>query len=431
MPTLPDDYLDRRIVATFDSIPLLENRRTIERYLGERRANGDKTGSLANYAVALRGLCEFLGPKLLESVAKEDLVAYVNKSSRERIWRSFSKNGHVTITRKQVRLSPTTLACRKIILRMFFKWLRGTDEYPPEVKNLRPNRPRDDAIPTDKLIGAEDMRRLLQAHPSAREKALLAVLHDSGLRAGELCALNLGSVQFDQYGAVLTLPKRAAGLKTGARRVRLFESGPFLQAWWEAHPEKGNPKAPLFISMSRRAPGVRMTTNALWKFCHDAGVKAKLDHEVHPHLFRHSAATEKARLGWREAEMRNFFGWARGSDMPSVYVHLAGQDYEEMELERRGLKQKGERAFAALAPRVCRACKSENLATATFCQACRNPVSPEAEAEIELQRRAQLKEELARLLAAGLKETIAEQVRALSADNPGRRMNSIGSAARP
>jgi integrase/recombinase XerD len=51
---------------------------------------------------------------------------------------------------------------------------------------------------------------------------------------------------------------------------------------------------------------------------------AKLPKELHPHLFRHTAATERARLGWNEAQMRAYFGWSKSTDMPSRYVHLAG-----------------------------------------------------------------------------------------------------------
>ncbi|MBI2076944.1 MAG: site-specific integrase [Euryarchaeota archaeon] len=386
MGHLPDEFYPRRTIASLDLIPSPDNRATVHRYLDERKANRIKVATLANEANAML--------------------------------RSYSKDGKVTVTSRPVTLSDSTLACRVIILRCFFKWLRGGDEYPPEVKGIKSNRPREDSIPTDKLLTADDLRALLQAHPSPRDKALIAVLHDSGLRAGELCALNIGSVQFDEHGAVVVLPKKARGLKTGARRVRLFESAPYLQAWWESHPRKDEPDAPLFYTASRRAPGARITPGALWKFCSDASKRSALRKKIHPHLFRHSAATERARQGWRESEMRSYFGWARGSDMPSTYVHLAGEDYERMELERRGLKQTAPEERRALAPRTCPMCKAENLLTASFCQRCRHPISPTAEAAMAEQRRSDLKEELARMVATHLKEEIAQQVRSAMEPSP-------------
>ena len=113
-------------------------------------------------------------------------------------------------------------------MKPFFKWLRQTTDDPPEIKGLKSKKGSDDDIPADQLISREDLALLLQALPDAQDKAKVAVLYDSGLRASEFCALNVGSVVFDKYGAVITLPKGAPGLKTGARRVRVF--GSLIQA---------------------------------------------------------------------------------------------------------------------------------------------------------------------------------------------------------
>lgn len=397
------------ILRIVEGIPDESNRDLVRAFLEERRANGIKLTTLGIDATAMRGLCLYLGEKKLQDVAKADLIAYVNNAKSIRAWRVKDKAGKETVTRKHIKLGEDTMGRRKGVFKVFFRWLRGTEEYPPEVKGLKAKRKEGD-IPTDQLLAREDLKALLQSHPEPRAKAVLAVLHESGARASEFCSLNLGNVQFDRYGAVLTLPKDAPGLKTGSRRIRLFDSVPYLHAWYEGHPFKGDPKAPLFVSMSRRAPLARMTPNALWQFVERAGKIAKLPKDLHPHLFRHTAATERARLGWNEAQMRAYFGWSRSSDMPSRYVHLAGLDYEEMELERRGVKTKGERGRPALAPLYCRVCKAQNLATATFCQQCRNPVSPEAEKELEERRQQEIKDAATRLMAESMKEQIAAEV---------------------
>lgn len=378
-----------------DTIPNAANRATVLRYLSERQANSIKVPSLANEANALRGFCQYLGERKLEDVQREHVVGFCNQATRVRIWRSRRRDGKETVIERPVKLKESTLANRKVILKSFFKWLRGTeDEYPPEVRGLKTTRPDEGSLLTDELVTRTDLRALLQAHPDPQDKAIIAVLFDGGLRAGELCALNVGNVRFDEYGAVIMLPKGASGLKTGARRIRLFESVPYLHAWFELHPKKDNPKAALFHSNSYRAPGARMTNSALWTFCVNAGETANLKIHTNPHLFRHSCATEKARLGWTESQMRAYFGWSRSSAMPSYYVHLAGKDYEEMELERRGLLRTEEHRRPALAGVSCRVCGHENLATAMFCQECRNPVSPEAEAVIQQRRKQEMHDEI-------------------------------------
>jgi hypothetical protein len=57
---------------------------------------------------------------------------------------------------------------------------------------------------------------------------------------------------------------------------------------------------------------------------------------VNPHLLRHTRATEAARSGWNEEQMRKFFGWAPGSPMPSTYTHLTAEDMRERVLKDRG-----------------------------------------------------------------------------------------------
>jgi integrase len=319
---------------------------------------------------------------------------------------------------QEVRIGPATLAVRKVIIRAFMRWLRGTDEYPEEVRRLKINAPSAEEMPTDQLIEREDLIAMLRVHESPRHKAILAVLHERGLRAGEFCSLHIGSVTFDKYGCVLILPRktdgaRTRGLKTGVRRIRLFEATPYLQAWYEAHPLKTNPKAPLFFSDSRRAPQARMTPGALWKFCNDAGKKAKLSKDVHPHLFRHSAATERARRGWNEPRMRAFFGWSKNSDMPARYTHLAGQDHEKADLEDRGLLDPKERVKPTLSPVLCPACKTANLAAAMFCQACRAPIAPEAEEELERRRQEEIREAAARVVAQFFPDRVPPEIKRL------------------
>lgn len=415
---LDDDDLWRRVDLVLGTIPNEENRATVRRYLKERLANGVRPSTIGQDANALRGFCVHLKAKRLEDVKRDDVVDYVTQAYAQRKWRNRNKKGEEKITTKKVRIGPATLAVRKVIIRAFMRWLRGTDEYPEEVRRLKINAPSAEEMPTDQLIEREDLVAMLRVHESPRHKAILAVLHESGLRAGEFSSLHIGSVTFDKFGCVLILPRktdgaRTRGLKTGTRRIRLFEATPYLQAWYEAHPLKNNPKAPLFFSDSRRAPQARMTPGALWKFCNDAGKKAKLPKDIHPHLFRHSAATERARRGWNEPRMRAFFGWSKNSDMPARYTHLAGQDHEKADLEDRGLLDPKERVKPTLSPVLCPVCKTANLAAAMFCQACRAPIAPEAEEELERRRQEEIREAAARVVAQFFPDRVPPEIKRL------------------
>lgn len=392
-------------------IPLEENRETVLRYLEERRANGIKNATIGIDVNALRSLAVYLGDKRFVEATKQDMVRYFNTAKGIRTWRTKKKDGTWVRTVDERPLAFNTREKRKEVFKPFYRWLLGLDEgeTAPMLKGIKSRKTSHENVPVDELLTQDDLRALIMYSRDDEARAAIAVLYESGLRAGEFCALNIGSVVFDEYGAVLTLPKDALGLKTGSRRVRLFDCVSYLHKWFEHHPLKDDPKAPLWLT--RGSFGMnRLTPPALRYWMLSAAKKAGLKKHIHPHLFRHTAATERARLGWNEGQMRAFFGWSKNSEMPSWYVHLAGLDYENVEIERRGLKGRAPQG-PALKPLVCRVCRTENPMTATFCSECRNPVSPAAEAEVLAQKQEALKEEAARILAGLSKEELAALVR--------------------
>lgn len=258
-----------RILA---EIPLV-NRGTVQRYLDEREANGVRLTTLVGDAGHLRAFALFMGDRHFEDLTRDDVTRFVNQRSTTRRWRS----GATVTTAAKKELSQNTLNLRKVILKAFMKWLRGTDEYPPEVKWLRASRDKNAAtMPVEQILVDDDLRRMVQAQNSPQGKAIVATLYDSGTRASEFISLRLRDVTFDEYGAVLTLPKDATNLKTGSRRIRVLRCTPYLRAWVDGHPRKGDSKARLWISTAMRNPGDAINASALNYIVNQAAVAAKL-----------------------------------------------------------------------------------------------------------------------------------------------------------
>lgn len=378
------------------------NQKTLRRYLAERRALGVKLSTIQNDANHLRHIAVFLGQKPFEEATREDVRDFVIAQTATRKLRHGGT--------KTAALSRTTKNIRIVVVKAFFRWLKGTDEFPPEVKWLKPVKSsgEDDMI-APYVIEGKELQAIIQAHDHPQDRAMLATLYESGLRASEFVSLRIRDVTFDEYGAIIILPKGGVALKTGIRRVRLVDCAPYLQAWADIHPKKKQPNAPLWISRADRNAGERLTSNALWKFVSNAGKRGGLDKEIWPHLFRHSRATECARIGLTESWMRAYFGWSRSSDMPSHYVHLAGKDVEDEILRRAGKLKGPKEVQRAIPPRECARCRKESPATADFCtnSACGRPLTVEAAEKAEAQRVERINETLAQMVAAQVHAAMA------------------------
>ncbi|MHB8587156.1 MAG: tyrosine-type recombinase/integrase [Thermoplasmatota archaeon] len=405
MPYIAADGLARIL----DDIVNQENRSTLGAYLEEQRANGVRASSLLNQANHIRHWALFLGPRPFTAATREDVRRFTNLRTSERTW---CRPGSSHATVKKIQLSNGTLNLRTVILKAFQRWVRGGDKhspYPPEVAWLHQKRStEDDALPVEQILTPDELRLLVEAAPDTQTRALLAVLYDSGARASEFCALHIKDVIFDEHGAILALPKDGTNLKTGARRIRIITSSPYLKAWINAHPLARDSRAPLWLAMSHRSGlGDGLQSQSLGYVVSTAAKRACLTKEVYPHLFRHSRATLAAKEGWPESVMRAHFGWSRTSDMPSRYIHLAGKDADDFILAAAGVKpQPRTNTLAALAPKVC-ACGTLNPPTGEYCvdPKCNRPLTltaaaPREESTIAVMKERLLREWLPELLQA-------------------------------
>ncbi|MCM1985612.1 tyrosine-type recombinase/integrase [Methanococcoides seepicolus] len=94
---------------------------------------------------------------------------------------------------------------------------------------------------------------------------------------------------------------------------------------------------------------------------------AGINKRIHPHLFRHSRATELANH-LTQAQMESHLGWIHGSMMPATYIHLSGVQVDDALLKMHGLKQ--DDPVPILSYQVCVRCKHKNGATSDFCAQC-------------------------------------------------------------
>jgi len=258
-----------------------------------------------------------------------------------------------------------TISSMAAKLKRFYKWLLGDDDhYPPQVSWLKANSVKN-KLPRE-ILSVEEIKAMANAADNIRDKALVLVLYESGLRAGEFLDLRIRDIEVDEYGAVL----HVSG-KTGDRRVRIISSAPALLEWINHHPKKDDPDARVF---GRYGDNRRMSYTALRNLLIRLAKKAGVRKNVHPHLFRHSRATHLARY-LTESQLSKFFGWVQGSRMPQIYIHLSGRDLDPALLKLAGLEAEAEKVKQPeFTLQRCPRCGELNPPNEKTCRRCGNPL---------------------------------------------------------
>ena len=305
------------------------------------------------YLTQLKGLAEILGPDFQRP--SRDAVERTVAEIEGRPYTDWTKTNY------------------KTALKRFYKWHLGEDEaYPPEVRWVKTRRNGNHQLPED-LLTDEEIEALLQACQNFRDRALISSLADSGCRIGEILGMQIGDVTFDEYGAVF----RVSG-KTGDRRVRVLgDSVAYLQAWLDAHPQRANREAPLWVGLEGSAEGKALNYAAARKALLAATSRAGIKKRVYAQGFRHWRATRLAGK-MAEAPLQAMMGWVAGSSMAKTYIHLSGADVDKALLKAEGIDIPEEGTEEKRLPQVCSRCEAINPAGAEECRRCHLPLSKES-----------------------------------------------------
>lgn len=275
----------------------------------------------------------------------------------------------------QSSLSENTKKGIKIMLRKFYKFIRGVEgngKYPPEVDFFTLNISNANKLIPEELLTEEDMAKLIRAAKNYRDKALIALLCESGCRVGEIGALRIKHISFEEYGARITVKG-----KTGMRKIIVINSTPFLQNWLNNHPHAEDPESPLWIGQTDEFLSYARISSILEFSVKHSGIKKR----VYPHILRHSRATLLAK-SLSDSTLKNYLGWSAGSKMAGVYIHMSGKDTDDAILKANGIEIKKEIKENPLKPRECLRCHTKNPCTNSFCSQCGLPLNEESAMKI-------------------------------------------------
>lgn len=275
------------------------------------------------------------------------------------------------------RLSAGTIRNYKKLVKKFFRWC--TDGNPPKwIRELKLKTIESPVQPSD-ILTKEELDRLLDACRHPRDKAIIAVLADGGMRVGALASCRIKSVNFNQYGAMLYLSKTGVNKTTPAKGIPLTWSTGFLNQWIAVHPLKDDHEAPLWITLDKNKEAVSYKT--IRKMIKTTAEKAGIKKSVHPHLLRHTAITNWILDGLNEQEVKHRAGWSRGStQMFKIYANFTDQEINDSIFEKYGLKTEDRRQVTL---KKCPRCGNVLQAENRFCSQCSLVLDSEGYKEVE------------------------------------------------
>ena len=316
--------------------------------------------------------------KDFDMAVKEDLVSVVSK-----------------LMQRQPAYSAETLATYRAILKKFMSWVISPDQFPnleqvpPMISWLKTSARRRDIkkIQRKDLLTPSDINKLLQICHNARDKAMIAMLWETGCRIAELGNLQIKHLNKQKYGYTLDITG-----KTGQRNPMIVFAAPYLSQWINLHPFRDNEEAPVWVYFRYDKVPKQLQYGTIRMLLKRLFERAGINKPCHPHIWRHSRATYCLANGiMSESAAKVFFGWSPSSDMIANYAHLVDQDANSSILKENNLSPI-QRKNIELQPIICKICNELNAPHSEYCTKCGAVLSMTKAVEHQLQH--EMKDEI-------------------------------------
>jgi integrase/recombinase XerD len=266
------------------------------------------------------------------SAGRAEVARYV----RDLTQRPSRRGANVVALDSGIGLANATLQQRLVAVRLFYDHLIeegrretnpvGRGRYTPgkafggsRDRGLVPRFTKLPWIPSD-----EQWRALLEATKTepVRNRVMLALAYDAGLRREELCLLRTD----DLDPAHRTLRIRAETTKGRRERVVPYSAatGALLRMYLNQRRLLSSTRGALFLSSSRRNRAAPLTLWTWSKVVRRIAIRADVA-RFSTHTLRHLCLTDLARAGWELHAIATFAGH-RSLATTLQYIHLSGRD---------------------------------------------------------------------------------------------------------
>ena len=224
------------------------------------------------------------------------------------------------VSLQDAHFRPATVANRFRSLQQFGKWCAAEGEIPESfAAGLRPPKVPEEPQP---VLTADDLSALMKATegtalPERRDRAILSLLIDTGMRVSELVGLTLDTIDL-RDGVAIVLGKGRRPRSCPFDRKTAQDVDRYLRKRHE-HPDAASTDV---VWLGRRGA---MTTNGIEQMIRRRAREAHLEGRVYPHLFRHTFAHQYLSAGGQEGDLMRLAGW-KSRQMLSRYGASAADE---------------------------------------------------------------------------------------------------------
>ncbi|MBR4750654.1 MAG: tyrosine-type recombinase/integrase [Thermoguttaceae bacterium] len=248
----------------------------IDAFIGAKRVEGCSEKTLRYYRMTLEKALQTID-KPPRRIVTEDLRNYLIQYQTER------------------KISKVTVDNIRRILSSFFAWLEDED-FVVKSPMRRIHKIRV-AQTVKEVYSDETLERMRDACDSLRDLAMIDLLASTGMRVGELVALDRADVDFTERECVVFG-------KGSKERTVYFDARAklHLQNYLDSRTDD---EAPLFVSL--RSPSARLSVGAVELRLRELGARLKIS-RVHPHKFRRTMATNAIDKGMPIEQVQRLLG---------------------------------------------------------------------------------------------------------------------------
>lgn len=371
----PSSNKEGWLVIGDDYLPVEE----IQGFLSYLHGLGRSPNTIRAYAYGLKTYWEYLQISHLEwdAVKVPDLADFM-------LWlRSPDPNGVTSIVEQEAKRTESSINVILTAVCMFYDYHEQTGRVPhiPLYRSkVMPGRrykgflhhiTKGKAVKTrllklkvpkkaPKTVSAEEVERLVDTCSRLRDRFLLCLLHESGMRIGQALGLRHEDIQsWDNVVNVVPRDDNANGARAKSFNSYNIHVSKELMGLYSAYLEKefmeildDNFSDYVFVNLWKGRIGEPMSYNNVMDLF--KRLKRKTGIAITPHMLRHTHATELIREGMEMAYVQKRLGHASIQTTIDTYVHVTNEDMKheyQKYIEQRDSNEAGtEEAEVSAAP---------------------------------------------------------------------------------